>query len=784
VSRTFNRCSVWMVDHPVMITLLILILSGIALMGYTMPEQVRDWFTPAPVEQVQQKTSKPQVKQERPPDVDPISLTDADTILVIDSDEFFTTEGIKALRSIVEEIEALDYVKSVFWLDDIPNLNIFGLREPLIPNERASEKRLEAAKLKTINHPLVGGQLMSVDGRTLLMMVKFDWFNVSDDEECTAGLKQVAQKVAAEYPGVNFSFMTTGRVPIYLTAVRTHNANKVKYQLIGYGMIILMAIFLFRGISAVIIVALAPAFGVFLTMGMIQFLDFQDNPFNDVVLPVLLSLVGLTDGVHLMVQIRRHRASGLSSKAAARRGIQEVGLACALTSLTTAIGFGSLSLAHHETVRQFGYSCVIGVILTFIAVITVIPLACRTWLGRSIHKGFGKGIIDQHLGRISVIIDLVLKRTKLISSLGIGITAVLIMISLTLRPDERRANMLPEGSEAALALSHMDQAMGGLEHSRVRVSWNEKVESDSSEVLIAISKVDDLLNQESLIGHPISIRNILGALPGEGEPEERMSMIDLLPPPLKRAFYTPEYRQAEVSFHVQDLGIAKYGPTFTRIEEGLNTIAVAHPHFHFELTGSAVWRWRNLYQIVVDLAASLGSAAIIILIVLAFAFRSWRLGLISIVPNMFPLAVTGAFLVFTGQALEIVSVCAFTVCLGIAVDDTIHFLTRFREEQLIVESDHEAIRRAFTGVGTALIMTTVILVAGFSTVIFSDMRDQRIFAIMSGLTISSALFGDLVFLPALLAQYAKRSQVPAIEESEANCEQPMSGTSLVESQSD
>ena len=110
--------------------------------------------------------------------------------------------------------------------------------------------------------------------------------------------------------------------------------------------------------------------------------------------------------------------------------------------------------------------------------------------------------------------------------------------------------------------------------------------------------------------------------------------------------------------------------------------------------------------------------------------------------------------------------CAFTVCLGIAVDDTIHFLTRFREEQLLVDSDEEAIRRAFTGVGTALIMTTVILVAGFSTVIFSDMRDQRIFAIMSGLTISSALFGDLVFLPALLARYAKRSQVPAMEEPE------------------
>lgn len=769
-----------MVDHPATVTIFILVLSVIALLGYTMPEEVRGWFTPTPVVQEQQKPSKPAKKREEVPDVDPISLTDAHTILVIDSDEFFTTDGIKALRAIVEKLESLDYVKSVFWLDDIPNLNIFGLREPIIPNKRASEKRLQAAKEKAIAHPLVGGQLLSQDGRTLLLMVKFDWFYVDDDEDCTTGLKQVAQEVAAEYPNVDFSFMATGHIPTYLTAIRTHDANKVKYQLIGYGMILTMAIILFRGISAVIIVAIAPAFGVFLTIGVIHFFDFQDNPFNDVVLPVLLSLVGFTDGVHLMVQIRRHRATGLSAKEAARRGIQEVGLACALTSLTTAIGFGSLSLAHHETVREFGYSCVIGVILTFVAVITVIPLACRTWLGRTIHVGHNKGIIDRHLGRIGVIIDMVLKRTKLISSLGIGITAVLILISSTLRPDERRANMLPEGSEAALALNHMDQAMGGLEHARINVSWDDEVPSDSPEVLVTISEIDDLLTQEALIGHPISIRNILDALPGEGKPEERMSMIDLLPPPLKRAFYTPERNEATVSFHVQDLGIAKYGPTFTRIEEGLKTIQAEHPHFQFRLTGSAVWRWKNLYQIVVDLATSLGSAAIIIFIVLALAFQSLRLGLISIIPNMFPLAVTGAYLVFTGQALEVVSVCAFTVCLGIAVDDTIHFLTRFREEQMNVENDHEAIRRAFTGVGTALIMTTVVLVAGFSTVMFSDMRDQRIFAIMSGITISSALFGDLVFLPALLAQYAKRSQVPTVQDSEAKPKQPIEGTLVTE----
>jgi predicted RND superfamily exporter protein len=234
-----------------------------------------------------------------------------------------------------------------------------------------------------------------------------------------------------------------------------------------------------------------------------------------------------------------------------------------------------------------------------------------------------------------------------------------------------------------------------------------------------------------------------------------MSMVALLPPPLKRAFYVPEDRLATVTFRVRDVGIATYGPVFERIEAGLQRIMEKHPDFAIHLDGSAAWRWRNLYQIVVDLAMSLGSASVIIFVVLGLAFRSVRIGLISIIPNVFPLAVTGTSLVLMGQALEVVSVCAFTICLGIAVDDTIHFLTRFQEERSEAPSDYEAIRRAFTEAGTGMIMTTVVLVVGFATVVFSDMREQRIFASMGVLTLAAALVGDLILLPAMLLRYAR-----------------------------
>jgi predicted RND superfamily exporter protein len=371
--------------------------------------------------------------------------------------------------------------------------------------------------------------------------------------------------------------------------------------------------------------------------------------------------------------------------------------------------------------------------------------------------------VDRNLARVGGVIDFVLRHARPISSLAIVGTLVLVAVTLTLRPDDRLADSLPRRSEVSAAMRHIDEALGGLEFSSIEVRWSEKIASDAPEVLDAIGKVDELLRTEPLIGHPLSIRSLLAALPGEGNPAERMSMAALLPPPLKRAFFVPEDRTATISFRVRDVGIAKYGPVFERVEAGLARIANEHPEFTFHLDGTAAWRWRNLYQIVVDLAMSLGSASIIIFVVLGLAFRSARIGLISIIPNVFPLAVTGTFLVLAGQSLEVVSVCAFTVCLGIAVDDSIHFLTRFQEERSAAPSEYVAIQRAFTGAGTGMIMTTVVLIVGFSTVVFSDMREQRIFASMGALTLASALVADLILLPAMLLRFAR----PRSEDSNA-----------------
>ncbi|MDB4399706.1 efflux RND transporter permease subunit [bacterium] len=754
--------------------LLAVALSLISIGGYVAPERIKSFLGITANRSLETPTDRPDEDTEdsestKPPDVETIPTSGFDVVIVVESEQFFTSQGADAIRSIVQNLEEQDYVDDILWMDEIPSLNIFGLNEPLLPNKEAAPERFEKSKQNAREHPLINGQFLSDDCQTLLLMVSFNYLFVEDESIFISGIRTSAEQELANHPGVEMDFFVTGRVPFRITAQSSQQDNQLKYQSIAYGMIILMSMVLFRGIVAVGIVAAAPFLGVFWTLGIVRYLDLQMNPFVDVVLPILVALVAFTDGVHLMVQIRHERATGLSGLDAAREGVRKVGLACFLTSLTTAVGFGSLALANHELVRDFGYCCVFGVALAFLSVVLAIPLACSTWLGQRIHIGYGKGYVDRNINRIGGIVDLVLRYPRRMSAVGILLSLVLFSISLTLRPDDRLGDLLPNYTEPAIANQKMDVAMGGLSQATIAIEWegNDDEQAKNIQLFQILQDIDELLAKEELIGHPISIYNLLEALPGSGPAATRISMLDLLPPSLKRSYYTPEKRMAQVKFRVQDLGIATYGPVFQRIQEGTNEIIANYPDFSMSLDGAPIWRWENIYQIVVDLVTSLGTAAIIIFFILACVYRSLRIGIISILPNLFPLCVAGTYLALTGQALEIVTVCAFTCCLGIAVDDTIHFLTRYVEEKKETSDESEAIRKAFTSVGTALIMTTLVLVCGFMTVMISEAREHRIFASMGAITVASALFGDLVFLPAILKTFPGKKRTKAKQKTEA-----------------
>ncbi|MCA9060085.1 MAG: MMPL family transporter, partial [Planctomycetaceae bacterium] len=434
----FDRGMNWLATRPLAMLLLIGALSLLCCSGYCWPRWMHNAWRAA--HQEASDTATVTDAFDTPPEVDPISLSESSAVIVVQSDQFFTRQGAKAMRHVVEELESLDYVDSILWMDRVPVLNIFGLQEPLYPRGESTEERYAETREKAMKHPLVHGQLLSEDGTTQLMMVTFDWHYIRSDDQCMSGLREAAEKAAADHPDVPLTFLVTGFVPAQLTAMQAHESNQIKYQAIGYGIVVLMAIFLFRGVRAVFIVVLAPVTGLIWTLGLLKCFHIGFNPFIDVILPVLVLLVGMTDGVHLMVQIRRLMANGLSTRDAIATAVKQVGMACFLTSLTTGIGFASLMLSDQEWVQTFGWGSIIGVSLMFVSVVTVIPLACYSPLGRNIHVGSDKSLVDRNLSRIGVLIEFVMHHRYFVSFAAIAITGTLIATSLTLRPDEKRSN--------------------------------------------------------------------------------------------------------------------------------------------------------------------------------------------------------------------------------------------------------------------------------------------------------------------------------------------------------
>lgn len=751
-ARIFRR----FLDFPKTGIFIIAMMSVLAAGGYLYPNwpgDLRRWITQEEIKPVQDegwRSAQQSRRSSRTRNIGRESFGNSHAVVVIQTNDLFTMRGAAAYRRIVEKLNELDVVSFARSIDDAPPLNIFGLAEPVLPVGQASVQRFANAKEKALRNPLIVGFTLSPDATTVLVEVVYNFIFVQESADLTKQLIEAAKSAAAEFPDIKMDISVTGSVPFYDLVQRNNRSNERLYQIIGYSMILAMAFILFRGIIVVIVVSLAPIAGVMWTLGLLRYFGLEDNPFSFVILPVLLSLVGFTDGVHMMVHIRAKLQQGFTPRQACEQTLEQVGLACFLTSLTTAVGMGSLLFAHHPVVREFGTSCVIGVVCTWVSVMLIIPLACQTRFGYRLAKTSHRDFLDRSLSRLGPMVRFCINHHRVLSIASVIAILAFGGAASTLKPDDRKSSALPEGNEIRTALDHLDKSMGGLDVCRVNIKWQDSDRSEA-DIVNLLAKIDAQLRQEPLIGHPLSLPRLLEALPGEGTALDKVSMIDLLPPPLKLTLYDPDNRSAAVLFRVQDLGSATYSPTFERLEKSFNELNNESTTIRME--GDPIWRWRDLYRIVTDLVLSLGSAALVIFVILGLAFRSVRLGLISVIPNVMPLLAAAAWMAVNNQPLEIVSVCCFTICLGIAVDDTIHFLSRYQIEQKQTSDVGEAIEKAFQEVGSGLVMTTIVLVAGFGSVIFSDTKDYRVFGSLGVITLVTALLCDLFLLPAILKTF-------------------------------
>jgi predicted RND superfamily exporter protein len=202
-------------------------------------------------------------------------------------------------------------------------------------------------------------------------------------------------------------------------------------------MVFVLAMIIFRGPSAMLIVSSGPMLGTVWALGLLKLFRVPYFGLAEVILPVMILMIGLTDGVHLVIHIRRSRAEGMDPRQATRSAVRHVGVGCALTSLTTAVAFASLMISDSREVSRFGFSSAVGVLITFWAVVLVVPLLSSTWLGRRIHLGHQRDLVGGAMRYLSVLPDIVVARARWVAVAGVMLTALLAGAALTLKPDYR-----------------------------------------------------------------------------------------------------------------------------------------------------------------------------------------------------------------------------------------------------------------------------------------------------------------------------------------------------------
>ena len=656
------------------------------------------------------------------------------------SGDIFDAESLTALESLagrLRVIEGVDDVRSIF---DIRRQGTAGVVLPVIPrtSDPLDAESLARAKARASGHPLVAGHLLSADASSSLLLVQLS--ATADRPPASSAVVARIEAVLTESAPAEgpLALELTGLPALREQATRALRHDMLMFNSIGLVLAVMLSAVVARSLRSTVVASLPPFIGAIWALGTLGLLGAPVNILTSVV-PSLALVVGTCDSIHFIEDMRRSARRGIDPLAASSGAIRRIGMACGLTSIVTAIGFASLAVARIEAVRTFGIAAAIGALASFMAVTLLTPLIASTRFCSGLRLGRSSPLA----GRVAnVLAALSVRHARPLVVLACSLTAALAFVGSGLDADTRIIDSLPSGAPASQALARVDAEFGGVMGVDVVVEWPVDVDWRDPAVLDALALAEAAVGREEGISRTISLSTVAAGMP----PRVRRrldvdSVSDLV---------APESRMALVRARVADLGSRRLEEIYDRVDASLARLEQDRPGWRFRLAGMSVVSARNIRQLVRDLGSSLVVEVLVIGCILAVAFRSPLAGIVSMLPNIFPLVVIAALLVITGRSLDPATVIVFNVCLGLAVDDTVHVLsalTRNRKEGVSIGS---AVRRAVSEMGNAVVIGGVVLTVGFAAVTASSVPSLAGFGVLACAAVASATVAELLFLPALL----------------------------------
>jgi hypothetical protein len=494
------------------------------------------------------------------------------------------------------------------------------------------------------------------------------------------------------------------------------------------------------------------------------------------ILPLLLLIIGVSNSVHVVSRfIQECQTYPDDRRKATRETMAHMAVACLLASLTTAIGFLSIAAARSEVLRDFGWQSALGMALLYVSTMLVLgvalpwfrPSQCGTALDdRRSPISHAVAISGYAVARHpwpTLLISLALLGGSLWVARTNTINSYLLetydadnptLQSLKLVED-RLAGVIP--LEVSLAT---DDPANFLDPQTIRAIHDfQEYANQFDEVTLSRSYVDLLQEVYAKVRRKQTDRHKLPSLDGAGR--RRAEMCDERLRRWSRVFdyhalMTQDGRRARILLRTRDVGTQRMLEVTQQFEQKLTELFPTDGEVRFRLTGDAYVSANAIDRFIRDTFYSLGAAALFIFIMIGLLFRSPRLGLVAALPNMTPLAITLGYMGLRGYEMNAANVIVFSISLGIAVDNTIHFMARFREEVRHTDDVALAVERTYEGTGKAIVLTTLLIISGLSVLLFSEFVPTRRVAELISVSMGAALVGDLLILPACLVLFWKR----------------------------
>ncbi|MEL6674520.1 MAG: efflux RND transporter permease subunit [Bacteroidota bacterium] len=687
------------------------------------------------------------------------------TMVAIEAENHIFEPGfLPKISTLSEQFRALPWVEKATGLTDlyyeIPTP--FGpQRFPFVHPDRPELWGDDSLRLAQATHLM--GVFVSEDFKSLTFQLFTD-FDLSP--AATDSLAEAIERLVA---GQNIeTCVLAGRLLGQAHILHRMQVEMAVFILLAALMILVALWWIFRffwGMMAPLIVVLLTALWVLGLMGASgQELDVLSS-----LIPAILFIIGVSDTVHIFARYLEELNAGQEKIAALWRSYQEVGRATFITSLTTAIGFLSLNMSSIAPIREFGIFTALGVMIAFVLSFTLFPaLLIMLPEPSSTHQQRLTGRWDPvMLGALSW----VLRKRRPIGMLAILITGLSIVGLSQLEVNNYLTEELPENDPVQEGFIYFEENYGGVRTFDLAIQLRDSSRTFWDwEVMQQLESLQDFATQHYEIRQLFCLPNVVrlahqylnGGTSAQYLFPEQATYQKLLP--VLQSYIQQDSTQALIGASGLRTRMAA-----NLLDEGGRAMRLKHPAFYafaeencpdlsIELTGMAHLIDLNNRYIVRDMLRGLGLAFVLISLIMAYLFRSPKMIVIAAIPNVLPLVLVAGFMYITGIDLKVSTCLIFTLAFGIAVDDTIHFLSKVKLDLQQGKSLEAAIQHAFISTGKAIILTSLILCAGFISLSFSTFTSTHYLGMLISLSLLLAVVVDLLLLPILLRWLKKREQ--------------------------